>query len=78
MFFLKFDPPSNPEMATAADVMCAKFFYALGYNVPENYIIRIPPEKLQIKTRRRIHGSFRSLPVFAAAGCEGSFKAGGT
>lgn len=42
-YLLKFDPPSNPEMATAADVMGAKFFYALGYNVPENsenYIVR--------------------------------------
>jgi hypothetical protein len=49
MFFLKFDPPSNPEMATASDVVCAKFFHAIGYNVPENYIIRFRPERLQIK-----------------------------
>jgi hypothetical protein len=63
-FFLKFDPPSNPEMATAADVICAKFFYALGYNVPENYILRIPPEKLQIKPGVEFtdpFGRFRAL-----------------
>ncbi len=38
-YFLKFDPKSNPEMASAADVIGSKFFYALGYNVPENYIV---------------------------------------
>jgi hypothetical protein len=39
LFFVKADPPSNPEMATAADVMGALFLYAVGYNVPENYIL---------------------------------------
>ncbi len=39
LFFVKADPPSNPEMATAADVMGALFLYAAGYNVPENYIL---------------------------------------
>lgn len=38
-YLLKFDPLSNPEMASAADVITSKFFYALGYNVPENYIV---------------------------------------
>jgi hypothetical protein len=38
IYFIKFDPLSNPEMASAADVISSKFFYALGYNVPENYI----------------------------------------
>jgi len=37
-YLLKFDPPELPEMATAADVIGAKFLYAAGYNVPENYI----------------------------------------
>jgi hypothetical protein len=38
VYFIKFDPPQNPEMATAAEVISTKFFYALGYNVPENYL----------------------------------------
>src|SRR4051794_4071366 len=38
-YFLKVDPKSNPEMASAVDVIGSKFFYALGYNVPENYIV---------------------------------------
>jgi hypothetical protein len=39
LYFVKADPPSNPEMATAADVMGALFLYGAGYNVPENYIL---------------------------------------
>lgn len=39
VYLLKFDPLSNPELASAADVITSKFFYALGYNVPENYVV---------------------------------------
>jgi hypothetical protein len=49
-YLLKFDPPSNPEMASAADVISSKFLYALGYNVPENYIVRFRPEQLAVDT----------------------------
>jgi hypothetical protein len=38
-YFLKFDPKSNPNMASAADVLGSKLFYAIGYNVPENYFV---------------------------------------
>jgi hypothetical protein len=47
-YLLKFDPPANPDMASAADVISSKFLYALGYNVPENYIVRFRPEQLSI------------------------------
>ncbi|BDC48802.1 hypothetical protein F183_A11180 [Bryobacterales bacterium F-183] len=47
-YFIKFDPISNPEMATAADSISSRFFYALGYHVPENYIIQFDPEQLKL------------------------------
>jgi hypothetical protein len=47
-YVLKFDPPTNPEMASAADVITSKFLYALGYNVPENYIVRFRRDQLTI------------------------------
>ncbi len=46
---LKFDPLTNPEMATAAEVISSKFFYALGYNVHENYIVWFRREQLRVK-----------------------------
>ncbi|MBZ5545145.1 MAG: hypothetical protein LAO07_15940 [Acidobacteriia bacterium] len=45
---VKFDPLQNPEMATSADVIVSKFFYALGYNVPENYIFTFSRRQLHI------------------------------
>lgn len=47
-YIIKFDPLQYPEIATAPDVIGAKFFYALGYNVPENYIITLKRENLEI------------------------------
>ncbi len=47
-YFIKFDPLSNPEMATAADSISSRFFYALGYHVPENYIVYFRPEQLEL------------------------------
>src|SRR5262249_23541179 len=47
-YFIKFDPLSNPEMASAADVITSKFFYALGYNVPENYVVYFDRSQIAI------------------------------
>jgi hypothetical protein len=53
-YVCKIDPESNPEMATAADVVGSKFFYALGYNVPENYILYFARRELSIDPKARI------------------------
>jgi hypothetical protein len=47
-YFVKFDPLSNPEIATSADQISSKLFYALGYHVPENYLIHFPIDQLQL------------------------------
>jgi hypothetical protein len=52
-YFLKFDPKSNPEMASAADVLGSKFFYALGYNVPENYIVYFERKQLALDPKSK-------------------------
>jgi hypothetical protein len=56
LFFVKADPPSNPEMATAADVMGALFLYAAGYNVPENYILVGRREDFHLSKDAKIKG----------------------
>ncbi len=47
-YVIKFDPKENIEMATAADVIGSKFFYALGYNVPDNYPVRFRRDQLRL------------------------------
>jgi hypothetical protein len=53
-YFIKFDPPSNPEMASGAEIISTKFFHAFGYNVPENYIAHVRPEALVIGAGARV------------------------
>jgi hypothetical protein len=55
-YFCKADPFSNPEMATAADVIGSKFFYAFGYNVPENYIAFIGTDEISLDPKAHMTG----------------------
>lgn len=55
-YFVKFDPPSNPEMATGAEVISTRFFHALGYHVPENYLAIVRPEDLRIDPSATVRG----------------------
>ena len=47
-YLLKFDPPQYPELTSGPDVIGSKIFYALGYNTPENYIVRFRRDNLEI------------------------------
>ena len=63
IYFIKFDPPSNPEMASGAEVISTKFFHAFGYHVPENYVATFRREELSDRRgradRRRTDGGVR-------------------
>lgn len=54
LYFVKPDPIDNPELATGAEVMGSKFFHAIGYHTPENYIIRMHSSEWTIKEGTRI------------------------
>ncbi len=63
-YFLKFDPKSNPEMASAVDVLGSKLFYDLGYNTPENYIVKFSRSQLVVNeksTFRTPQGTKRAM-----------------
>lgn len=49
LYFVKVDPPRFPELASAAEVISTKILYALGYNVPENYILSVARDRLSIE-----------------------------
>jgi hypothetical protein len=53
-WFIKFDPPKWPEMATGAEVAVTKLFHALGYYVPENHVTKLTRENLVIDDRATI------------------------
>jgi hypothetical protein len=86
LYFVKPDPVSNPELMTAADVLGSKFFYAIGYNTPENYIVRIRKSDWSIDKKARIKlkdqlsrkmstGDFHDILDKVAKLPDGSFRA---
>jgi hypothetical protein len=54
LYFVKPDPVTNPEMMTGSDILGSKFFYAIGYNTPENYIFRIHKSDWSIDKKAKI------------------------
>jgi hypothetical protein len=51
LYQVKLDPPSNPEMASAAEVIGAAIYHALGYNVVQGYIVEIDPSRIVISPK---------------------------
>ena len=48
LYFVKVDQPKNPEMVSGAEVISTKIFHALGYHVPENYVVTFTRDMLDI------------------------------
>ena len=50
VYLLRFDPPEAPELATGAEMISSRFFHALGYYVPETYLVVFDREQLVVET----------------------------
>ena len=48
-YVVKFDPVGIPELSTAAEAIGTKIFWALGYHVPQNYVVRFHPDNFAIQ-----------------------------
>ena len=57
-YVIKLDPAGLPELSSAAEVIATKLFYAVGYNVPENYIVDVHPETLAIDPEASLQDEF--------------------
>jgi len=56
-YVIKFDPVDVPELATAAEVIGTKLFHALGYHVPQNYLVRVDPSRFAIRPGTMVENS---------------------
>lgn len=52
---IKLDPPAEPEMSSAADVIGSKLMWAAGYNVPTNVAVTFARGDLVIKKGVTMH-----------------------
>ena len=59
IYFIKFDPAPNPEMASGARSITTKFLYAFGYHVPENYLATLRPRVAEDRRGRAHRGRRR-------------------
>ena len=84
-WFIKFDPPKHPEMASGAEVVVTKLFHAMGYHVPENTIAVVRREELVLteesttvgmngSDRRMRSGDLDALLRGAARRPDGSYR----
>ncbi len=46
LYILRFDPRGSEGLATGAQMVSSQFFFALGYHVAENYIVRFDRPRL--------------------------------
>jgi hypothetical protein len=51
---IEFDPPSNPEMATGAEIIGTAFYHAFGYHTVEVFLAELDPKKIVIAPDARI------------------------
>jgi hypothetical protein len=66
LYVIKFDPITNPEMSTAAELISTHFFNAIGYNVPENHIVFFNRDQLVMGSKAKIRdaaGKERAMTV---------------
>ena len=53
LYQIEFDPPSNPEMATGAEIIGTAFYHAFGYNTVEVYLAELDPANDRDRSRPR-------------------------
>jgi len=46
LYLVQFDPLKNVEMSTGAEMVTSRFLHALGYHVPENYLVYFERDQL--------------------------------
>jgi hypothetical protein len=57
LYLLLFDPPGHPEMATGSQMVSSRFAHAIGYFVPECYLVHVERATLLIGEQSEIVSS---------------------
>jgi hypothetical protein len=51
LYQIEFDPPSNPELATGAEIIGTAFYHAFGYHTVDVYLAELDPDRLVISEK---------------------------
>ena len=47
-YLIKLDPPSNPELPSSVELISTKLFHAIGYHVPQDFIVTFTSDRLSV------------------------------
>ncbi len=67
VYLIKLDPASNPELPSSVELISTKIFHAIGYHVPEDYLVDFDRSRL-----RAGPGALKRLPTGARVPLEES------
>ena len=56
-YLIKLDPASNPELPSSVELISTKLFHAIGYHVPEDFIVHFTPDRLVVAPGARIRNA---------------------
>ena len=54
LYQIEFDPPTNPEMATGAEIIGTAFYHAFGYHTVEVYLAELNADRLRISEKATV------------------------
>ena len=61
-YLIKLDPAKFPELPSSVEVISTKIFHAIGYHVPEDFIVTFDPSRLDVAPGAKIRMRSRRPP----------------
>jgi hypothetical protein len=63
-YMIKLDPPSNPELPSSVELISTKLFHAIGYHVPQDFVVHFRPDQLVVAPGARIRDAVgKRVPI---------------
>jgi hypothetical protein len=56
-YMIKLDPASNPELPSSVELISTKLFHAIGYHVPQDFIVHFRSDQLVIAQGARVRNA---------------------
>ena len=56
-YLIKLDPASNPELPSSVELISTKLFHAIGYHVPQDFVVNFSPDQLVVAPGARIRNA---------------------
>src|SRR5262245_20498211 len=62
-YLIKLDPAIAPELPSSVEVISTKIFHAIGYHVPEDFIVTFDPSRLAVAPGAKIRTEAGKRPI---------------